>query len=160
MSLTVSHCCWLHQTVSPVTRKSYITLNLSYGYWLSLTVSLDQKSCCMSLKVSPSILEFLNVSQYLPLLLAVTRSLSSTKELLNVFCYLSLLLVVSLYLFWSCGLAECLSLSPTFAGCLDAPSNKERNLDIASKIMETVSYMQQFHGAGKESERETAAMRE
>ena len=133
MSLTVSSCCWLPFTVSPVPWNRYMSPTFSYGCWLSLTVSSVPKSCCMSLTVSPSAIEFLNVSHFLSWLLAFSHYLSSPKEFLPVSNCLSLLLAVCYDLFWSHGVAECLLLSRTFAGFLFTLRHWEKSLETASK---------------------------
>ena len=61
MSLTVSYCCCLFLTDSPVLWSCCMSLSLSYSCWLSLAISLSS-------------MELLDISHSLPLQLALSKS--------------------------------------------------------------------------------------
>ena len=62
MSLTVSYCCWLSLTVSPIPWTCCMSLTLSYVCLQSLTICLVKLSFNMPLPVSNSCCLFLTVS--------------------------------------------------------------------------------------------------
>ena len=115
MSLTVSYCFYLSQTVSPVPWSYYMSITISSSSMEFLHVSycllwLLAFSHCLyqyhgvaaSLSLSPiwllafslTAIEFLHVSNCLPWFLAVSHCFSGPLELLHVFCFLLWLLAV------------------------------------------------------------------
>ena len=134
MSLTVYDGCWPSLTVYQISWSCFMSLTVSYALWLFLTVS-------------PNAMKLLHVSYGILWLLAFSHCLSRPMEFLHVshclfrfmeflhvshfshFCWLSLQVqsnfcmspTIAGFLFLSLrshGVATCLSLSLTCAGCL------------------------------------------
>ena len=190
MSLTVAYRCWLPRTVSMVTWSCCMSLNVFYGCLLSLTTSQSHRVArCLSLShivagclsltlrshevaacrsLSPMVIGCLSLSLLVPwnccmsftfffgCWLFLTVSPSPLELLLHVFhcCWLSLTI--------SSGPMQLLNVSYSHVlllavSRLHGTGSKLRD---SQQQLETVKDLKQLHGAGEESERQPATMRD